>query len=134
MSELLLQGGRVLDKAGDRLADVLIDSEGRIAEIGKGLKGRETLDVQGKIVSSGFVDLNAYLGGPEDQLSETIISGTESAVKGGYTAVVAIARNSVVADNASSVKALMELSKEASCEIIVLAQRLFIMMRGLCHL
>ena len=61
MSELLLQGGRVLDKAGDRLADVLIDSEGRIAEIGKGLKGRETLDVQGKIVSSGFVDLNACL-------------------------------------------------------------------------
>ena len=45
MSELLLQGGRVLDKAGDRFADVLIDDEGRIAEIGKGLKGKETLDL-----------------------------------------------------------------------------------------
>lgn len=119
MSKLLLQGGRVLDKSGDRLADVLIDDEGRIAEIGNGLKGKETLDVQGKIVSSGFVDLNAYLGGPEDQLSETIISGTESAVKGGYTAVVAISRNPVVTDNASSVKALIELSKEAMCETIV---------------
>ena len=119
MSELLLQGGRVIDKSGERLADVLVDSEGRIAEVGKGLKGKETLDVRGKVISSGFVDLNAYIGGPEDQLSETIISGAESAVKGGYTAVVAISRNSVVADNASSVKALMELSQEASCEIIV---------------
>ena len=119
MSELLLQGGRVIDKSGERLADVLVDSEGRIAEVGEGLKGRETLDVRGKVISSGFVDLNAYIGGPEDQLSETIISGAESAVKGGYTAVVAISRNSVVADNASSVKALMELSREASCEIIV---------------
>ena len=119
MSELLLQGGRVIDKSGERLADVLVDSEGRIAEVGEGLKGRETLDVRGKVISSGFVDLNAYIGGPEDQLSETIISGAESAVKGGYTAVVAISRNSVVADNASSVKALMELSQEASCEIIV---------------
>lgn len=119
MSELLLQGGRVIDKSGERLADVLVDSEGRIAEVGEGLKARETLDVRGKVISSGFVDLNAYIGGPEDQLSETIISGAESAVKGGYTAVVAISRNSVVADNASSVKALMELSQEASCEIIV---------------
>ena len=119
MSELLLQGGRVIDKSGERLADVLVDSEGRIAEVGEGLKGRETLDVRGKVISSGFVDLNAYIGGPEDQLSETIISGAASAVKGGYTAVVAISRNSVVADNASSVKALMELSQEASCEIIV---------------
>ena len=119
MSELLLKGGRVIDKSGERLADVLIDPEGRIAEVGEGLKGRETLDVRGKVISSGFVDLNAYIGGPEDQLSETIISGAESAVKGGYTAVVAISRNSVVADNASSVKALMELSQEASCEIIV---------------
>ena len=48
MSELLLQGGRVIDKSGERLADVLVDSEGRIAEVGEGLKGRETLDVRGK--------------------------------------------------------------------------------------
>ena len=73
MSELLLQGGRVIDKSGERLADVLVDSEGRIAEVGKGLKGRETLDVRGKVISSGFVDLNAYIGGPEDQLETTAI-------------------------------------------------------------
>ena len=61
MSELLLKGGRVIDKSGERLADVLIDPEGRIAEVGEGLKGRETLDVRGKVISSGFVDLNACL-------------------------------------------------------------------------
>tara|TARA_X000000368_G_scaffold66146_1_gene47297 strand:- start:8397 stop:9692 length:1296 start_codon:yes stop_codon:yes gene_type:complete len=119
MSELLLQGGRVIDKSGDRLADVLIGSDGLITEIGKGLKGGKTLDVQGKIISSGFVDLNVYLGGPEDQQSETILSGTESAVKGGYTAVVAIAKDPVVADNASSAAAMIEISQDALCEIIV---------------
>ena len=41
MSELLLQGGRVIDKSGERLADVLVDSEGRIAEVGKDLKGEK---------------------------------------------------------------------------------------------
>ena len=57
MSKLLLQGGRIIDKSGDRFADVLIDSDGRIEEIGEGLEANKILDVKGKIISSGFVDL-----------------------------------------------------------------------------
>ena len=61
MSKLLLQGGRIIDKAGDRYADVLIDSDGRIEQIGEGLEANKILDVRGKIISSGFVDLNAFM-------------------------------------------------------------------------
>ena len=45
MSKLLLQGGRIIDKAGDRYADVLIDSDGRIEQIGEGLEANKILDV-----------------------------------------------------------------------------------------
>ena len=119
MSKLLLSGGRVIDKSGDRLADVLIGPDGRIEKIGVGLAGENTLDVSGKIVSSGFVDLNAYLGEPGDELSETISSGTRSAVKGGYTALVAMPSSHTLNDNGNSARALTELYKRGLCEVLV---------------
>ena len=76
MSKLLLQGGRIIDKAGDRYADVLIDSDGRIEQIGEGLEANKILDVRGKIISAGFVDLNAFIGEPGEEQSESFISGT----------------------------------------------------------
>ena len=118
MSKLLLQGGRIIDKAGDRYADVLIDSDGRIEQIGEGLEANKILDVRGKIISSGFVDLNAFIGEPGEEQSETFISGTRSAVKGGYTAIMTVPDSHVVNDNPNTAKALIELSKQGLCEVI----------------
>lgn len=64
--DLVVRGGRVLDPAVglDGVADVGI-AGGRIAAVGPGLQGRETLDATGLLVTPGLVDLHThvYVGG-----------------------------------------------------------------------
>ncbi|MEV4534222.1 hypothetical protein AB0J82_10380 [Asanoa sp. NPDC049518] len=63
MAELLLAGGTVADGRGGPpvAADVTVE-DGRIAAVGAPgtLNGRRTLDVSGKVVSAGFVDIHSH--------------------------------------------------------------------------
>ena len=61
--DLLLRGGNVVDGTGApaRVADVAIDGN-RVAAVGRGLgPARRTLDVSGRLVTPGFVDLHTHL-------------------------------------------------------------------------
>ena len=61
--DLLLRGGNVVDGTGApaRVADVAIDGD-RVAAVGRGLgPARRTLDVTGRLVTPGFVDLHTHL-------------------------------------------------------------------------
>ena len=54
-------GGRVVDGTGEpaRRADVRV-ADGRIAEIGPGLRGERALDADGAFVAPGFVDIHTH--------------------------------------------------------------------------
>jgi dihydroorotase len=91
MTDLILTGGRVIDPANgrDELADVAF-KDGKVAGIGRDLPraGAETVDVTGKIVTPGLVDLHAhvYWGGTSlgvDAASVAKTSGTTSFVDAG---------------------------------------------------
>jgi len=91
MSHLILTGGRVIDPANGRddIADVAF-KDGKVAEIGRDLPraGAETVDVAGKIVTPGLVDLHAhvYWGGTSlgvDAAAVARTSGTTSFVDAG---------------------------------------------------
>ncbi len=59
---LVLHGGRVMDPATglDSVRDVAI-SDGKIIAISAGtLRGKDIVDVTGKVVAPGFIDLNAH--------------------------------------------------------------------------
>ncbi|MEM9147794.1 MAG: amidohydrolase/deacetylase family metallohydrolase [Pseudomonadota bacterium] len=62
MADLVLTGGRVIDPAEgiDRVADVAF-AEGRVAAIGTGLSGAETMDCTGLIVTPGLIDLHTHV-------------------------------------------------------------------------
>src|SRR5437667_4575135 len=64
--DLLLTGGRVLDGAGNpaMYADVAI-RDGKIAAVGRlrGLAASRTIDVKGKFVCPGFIDLHSHADG-----------------------------------------------------------------------
>ena len=86
MNSLFLTGGRVVDPANqfDSVADVLILA-GKIAAIGKNISppaGVATLDVTGKIVSPGLIDLHVHLREPGQTAKENIASGTAAAARG----------------------------------------------------
>ena len=100
---LLLRGGRVVDPANglDAVQDVLI-GDGRIVRVGPALKapeGTRVLDVTGKVVCPGFIDIHVHLREPGLEYKETIASGTRAAAAGGFTALACMANTEPANDN-----------------------------------
>lgn len=64
MTQVLLRGGRVVDpgSGSDRIADLLIE-HGRIVAVGLDLQApdAEVVNVEGKVVGPGFVDLHSHV-------------------------------------------------------------------------
>jgi dihydroorotase len=109
MSSFVLRGAVFAD---DSVADVLV-ADGRIAEIGNNLQGDEVLDCTGLRLLPGFVDLHTHLREPGFEASETVLTGSQSAALGGYTAVHAMANTNPVADNAAVVEMVRNLGARA---------------------
>ena len=97
-SDLILAGGTVLTADGRVEADVRI-TDGRIAEIGTGLQGDETIDCTGTWVGPGLVDLHAHFREPGQEWKEDITSGSRAAAAGGYTAVVVMPNTDPATDS-----------------------------------
>ena len=109
MSSFVLRGAVFAD---DSVADVLV-ADGRIVEIGNNLQGDEVIDCTGLRLLPGFVDLHTHLREPGFEASETVLTGSQSAALGGYTAVHAMANTNPVADNAAIVEMVRNLGARA---------------------
>jgi len=71
----------------------------------------EEIDCGGKTIIPGLVDLHTHLREPGYEDSETILTGSQAAVAGGYTAVSAMANTFPVADTAGVVEQVFRLGK-----------------------
>ncbi|WP_394552221.1 dihydroorotase [Agromyces sp. MMS24-JH15] len=112
MPETYLITGATLPDGGR--ADLLLDG-GRIAAIGAGLDaaGATVVDADGLIALPGLVDLHTHLREPGYEQSETVLTGTQAAAAGGFTAVFAMANTSPVADTAGVVEQELSLGRAA---------------------
>jgi dihydroorotase len=86
---VVVRGGRVIDRNGERRADVLV-SDGLIVDVGPGLDADSVLDAGGCVVAPGFVDLHVHLREPGHEEAETVETGSRAAAVGGFTAIVAM--------------------------------------------
>ncbi|MCX6444416.1 MAG: dihydroorotase [Actinobacteria bacterium] len=95
-------------------ADVLI-SDGVVSQIGNNLQSQsaEIISAKNSIVLPGLVDLHTHLREPGKEDSETVLSGSKAAAKGGFVAVSAMANTSPVADTAGVVEQVFRLGKSA---------------------
>ena len=89
MMRLRLHGGRVIDPANqlDSRLDLWI-ADGRIAAVGAapaGFHADREIDVGGRIVCPGLIDLRAHLREPGEEHKATIASETAAAASGGIT-------------------------------------------------
>ncbi|MDP2268913.1 MAG: dihydroorotase, partial [Deltaproteobacteria bacterium] len=109
----LLKGGRVIDPSRKLAAgpmDILVEG-GRIARLeenisqisvaGRRVKGGdlEVLDLKGMVVSPGLVDMHTHLREPGLEYKETIRSGSEAALAGGFTSLACMPNTTPVNDN-----------------------------------
>jgi len=111
LGAILLKGGTLADGS---TKDVLIN-DGLITSVSENLsfEGAEVVDAQGLILLSGLVDLHTHLREPGREDSETVLTGSQAGVKGGYVALSAMANTSPVADTAGVVEQVFRLGKEA---------------------
>ncbi|HEV3225768.1 MAG TPA: dihydroorotase [Acidimicrobiales bacterium] len=117
MTMLVLKGGTVVDSTGERVADVLITDDGRIAAVGPDLSAARVVDASGCVVAPGLVDLHTHLREPGREESETVETGSRAAALGGFTAVVAMPNTDPAIDSAAVVRDVLELGRKASCDV-----------------
>ena len=100
--------------ANGNLVNVEI-SNGLITKVDKATAGNVTdgIDAKSKLLIPGLVDLHTHLREPGREDAETVLTGSRSAVAGGYTAISAMANTNPVADNAGVVEQIYRLGKSA---------------------
>lgn len=119
MKTLKLCGGEVVNPAGEKKGrlDILIEGD-RIKAIGTDVgSADETIDVSGKAVFPGFIDMHCHLREPGQEYKEDISSGTRAAAKGGYTAVCCMPNTVPALDNASVCALVLAKAKDASTRV-----------------
>ena len=108
---ILIRGGRVIDPANgvDETADVLIQS-GKIAAIGRNIEAEDAriFDAAGRVVAPGLIDMHSHLRDPGLEYKEDIVSGTQAAARGGFTAVCCMPNTPPVNDNAAVTRYILE--------------------------
>lgn len=89
----LLKNGKWLNSKGEmEKVDVLIQN-GKIAKISSYLAAigtEQVIELDGNLVSAGFIDVHVHLREPGGEKKETIETGTKAAAKGGFTTICAM--------------------------------------------
>jgi dihydroorotase len=123
---VLLKGGRVVDPSQplDALRDLRI-AGGTIVELGERLEpydGEETYDASGAVVAPGFIDMHVHLREPGFAEKETVATGSEAAVRGGFTAVACMPNTNPALDAPAVLDALAAIvAAAARCRVYPVA-------------
>lgn len=112
MSETLIRQVALL---GGKPKDVAIKNGVFVdpAEIDSGATGTRVIDAEGLIALPGLVDLHTHLRQPGMEQAETVLSGSQAAAAGGFTAVFAMANTQPVADSVGVTDMVHRLGQEA---------------------
>ena len=110
-TSFVIKGGKLPDGSQ---SDIAI-ADGLISAIGSDLPVAKATVIDGKdcVVLPGLVDLHTHLREPGKEDAETVLSGSQAGVRGGYVALSAMANTSPVADTAGVVEQVFRLGQSA---------------------
>jgi len=118
---ILIKNGQVIDPGQiNKKTDVLVE-DGKIQAIGSNLqiplkdsKSITIIDAKGMVVCPGFIDLHVHFREPGFEYKETIATGVDSAVAGGFTTVCCMPNTSPVNDSQSITEFILHQAKIAN--------------------
>ena len=122
---ILLQNGRIIDPVNreDKKASLLVE-KGRIKAIFTQRQKKPALpqkllsiDLQGKWVVPGLIDMHVHLREPGEEHKETIETGTRAAAAGGFTAVACMPNTNPVNDSQSVTRLILEKAENGSARV-----------------
>jgi dihydroorotase len=114
--QYLLKNGRLIDPVTrrDEETDIHI-VDGKIERIAKGLSvpSAQVIELKGKIVAPGFIDMHVHLREPGFEYKETILTGCTAAAAGGFTAVCCMPNTNPPIDDEAVVRLIKERARIA---------------------
>ncbi len=116
MSEMIiLQNGRLIDPSSgrDEIADIWVKNGRIVAAAGEIPSAANRIDLAGKWLVPGLIDMHVHLREPGQEYKETIETGTLAAAAGGFTAIACMPNTRPVNDNATVTRYILE--KAADC-------------------
>ena len=128
----IITGGKLIDPSAkiEKMADIYIeDGEIKKVETSKLLTAKqisemdpeEVLNVKGFIVAPGLIDMHVHLREPGFEGVETIRSGSEAAVAGGFTSICCMPNTSPTIDNQETIKFILKQAETAPAKVYPVA-------------
>jgi len=118
---IILTNGKLLNQKGNlEIKEILIE-EGTISRIADQLDhtGHEVIDLGGKFLSAGFVDVHVHLREPGFEAKETIATGAAAAVRGGFTTIACMPNTRPSIDSVETVTYILQKAKEAGLARVI---------------
>lgn len=128
---LLLKGGLVVDPSQNRMdvRDVLVERDmaqgtqgtGRIVAVAPNIEvpDAEVIDCSGKLVTPGLVDMHVHFREPGEEHKETIATGSEAAVAGGFTTVCCMPNTKPPLDSVAAIEFVLKRAEEVGlCRVL----------------
>ncbi|MGI6225852.1 MAG: dihydroorotase [Peptococcales bacterium] len=113
---LLFKNGFVVDPSQNicEQRDVLI-KDGHVVELAPNIDindSLEVIDVREKIVIPGLIDMHVHFREPGFEHKETILTGCQAAVRGGFTGVACMPNTKPTADNEGVIELILARAKK----------------------
>ena len=114
---ILLKNGHVVDPKQKKngIYDILIDGD-TIRTIGTNLSAEDAqvIDLTGKMVFPGLVDMHVHLREPGREDKETVLTGCQAAIHGGFTSIACMPNTSPIVDNEAVLESILYKAVKAN--------------------
>ena len=120
MNEKFLTNCRIIDPSQkmDEKGSVIIDTSGKIKDIGKNIKKSDAspsadfIDLKNNILIPGIVDMKAFVGEPGFEYKENFRTLSQAALSGGVTSIVTMPNTKPMIDNVSMVDFIIRRGRD----------------------
>ncbi|MEC2073034.1 dihydroorotase [Alkalihalophilus marmarensis] len=109
-----LKNGFILSESGELVRADVSFKNGKVVSTIQNDAEQQIIDVAGKLITPGFVDVHVHLREPGGEKKETIETGTKAAARGGFTTICAMPNTRPTPDTKEQLNWMNDRIKETA--------------------